>query len=180
MTTDEKIYFYMIDKETLQPNLENCMNNFMQCSQMMFGAKVRNGITYKTNQPGFQIYKRKYYHNFKVQITNQNYEGALGANLGSMNAYIMCEKKNIGVYDQHDFQVLQQWSIPTKSSGDDIEILYMAVSPDEQKIGICVGRQLIKDQQEITEIVIYQKNSQGKFEIEKLRDFEFKDACIQF
>ena len=32
VTTDEKIYFYLIDKETFMPTLENCMNNFMQCS----------------------------------------------------------------------------------------------------------------------------------------------------
>lgn len=49
IVTDEKIYFYMIDKETCVPRLENVMNNFMQCSQMMFGTKVRYGITYKTN-----------------------------------------------------------------------------------------------------------------------------------
>ena len=45
---------------------------------MMFGAKVRFGISYKVNQPGFNLYRRKYYHNFKVQISNLNYEGAVG------------------------------------------------------------------------------------------------------
>ena len=49
VTTDEKVYFYLIDKETFEPKLENVMFNFMQCSQMMFGAKVRYGITYKAN-----------------------------------------------------------------------------------------------------------------------------------
>lgn len=32
VTTDEMIYFYKIDKETLIPDLENCMANYMQCS----------------------------------------------------------------------------------------------------------------------------------------------------
>jgi hypothetical protein len=59
IVTDEKIYFYMIDKETFIPTLENVMYNFMQCSQLMFGTRVRYGISYKTNQPGFQIYTRK-------------------------------------------------------------------------------------------------------------------------
>jgi len=49
ITTDEKIYFYLIDKETFEPNLENVMYNFMSCSQMMFGTRVRYGITYKAN-----------------------------------------------------------------------------------------------------------------------------------
>jgi len=92
VVTDERIYFYMIDKDTFMPKLENCMNNFMQCSQMMFGSRVRYGITYKANQPGIQVYTRKYYHNFKVSITNKNFEGAVGSNLSSMGAYVMAEK----------------------------------------------------------------------------------------
>ena len=91
------------------------MYNYMQCSQMMFGTKVRYGITYKTNQPGFQVYTRKYYHNFKVAVTQDNFEGARGANLGSMNAYVMCEKTRIGIYDQVTFKPKQQWNVPTKS-----------------------------------------------------------------
>ena len=32
VTTDEKVYFYLIDKITLMPKLENVMYNFMNCS----------------------------------------------------------------------------------------------------------------------------------------------------
>ena len=40
---------------------------------------------------------------------------------------------------------------------------------------------MIKDQQEITEIVIYKKNEQDRFQIEKQCQFDqFSDACIQF
>jgi hypothetical protein len=49
ITTDEKIYFFKINKETLMPELENVMFNFMNCSQMMFGSLVRYCITFKTN-----------------------------------------------------------------------------------------------------------------------------------
>ena len=48
ITTDSLIYFYIIDKETLVPKLENCMYNFMGCSQMMFGPERKYCITYKT------------------------------------------------------------------------------------------------------------------------------------
>ena len=58
MTTDQKIYFYLIDKDTLEPELENVMYNYMNCSTMMFGTKVRYGIAYKANQPGFEVYTR--------------------------------------------------------------------------------------------------------------------------
>lgn len=76
VVTDEKIYFFVIDKDTFMPTLENVMYNYMQCSVMMFGSRVRFGITYKSNQPGFSVYTRKYFHNFKVAISNENYEGA--------------------------------------------------------------------------------------------------------
>lgn len=49
ITTNDKIYFYLVDKTTLEPTLENVMKNYMQCDQMMFGSKVKYGITYKVN-----------------------------------------------------------------------------------------------------------------------------------
>lgn len=48
--TDEKIYFYTVDLKTYEVVLENQMNNFMNCSVMMFGPKVRYCITYKSNE----------------------------------------------------------------------------------------------------------------------------------
>lgn len=66
LTTEEHIYFYLIDRETFMPILENIMYNYMGCNQMMFGKRVRYGITYKTNQTGFQVYRRKFMHNLKV------------------------------------------------------------------------------------------------------------------
>jgi len=88
------------------PKLENVMYNFMQCSQMMFGARVRYGITYKEGQPGFQIYTRKYFHNFRVSVTTKNFEGAVGDNIKSMNAYVMADKQSIALYDSLDHQNL--------------------------------------------------------------------------
>lgn len=70
ITTDEKIYFYLIDKETLIPELENVMFNYMACTQTMFGSKVRYCVTYKTNQKSFDVYRRKHWHDFKVPISN--------------------------------------------------------------------------------------------------------------
>lgn len=70
VTTDELIYFYLIDKETLMPKLENVMYNYMKCSQMMFGSKVRYGITYKTNEKSFDVYRRKYQHNIQTVVNH--------------------------------------------------------------------------------------------------------------
>ena len=46
---ESKIYFYSVDKETLEVKLENAMANYMKCQKMMFGSKVKYGITYKAN-----------------------------------------------------------------------------------------------------------------------------------
>ena len=74
ITTDTKIFFYLIDKDTLQPIMENVMFNFMNCNQMMFGSKVKYSVTYKTNQRSFDIYRRKYWHDFKVPVSDENLE----------------------------------------------------------------------------------------------------------
>jgi len=84
ITTDEYIYYYLIDKKTFMPVLENVMNNFINCSQMMFGSLVRYGISFKTNQPNFSIWVRKCFHNFKVAKTVDNMEGSQGANLSTL------------------------------------------------------------------------------------------------
>lgn len=32
VTTDDLVYFYIIDKETFMPHLENVMSNYMKCN----------------------------------------------------------------------------------------------------------------------------------------------------
>jgi hypothetical protein len=177
VTTDDMIYFYLIDKETFEPKEENRMFNFMSCSQLMFGSRVRYGISYKTNQPGFTIFTRKYFHNFKVAITSDNYEGTKGANLSTMGAYIMAEQNRIGIYDEKTFEYLHGFTVPAQEGN---QILYMTVSKDEQKIGIALGRVLIKDHTEVKEIYVYKRNSENRFELDKMRDFENPHACITF
>lgn len=106
VTTPELIYFYLIDKLTLMPKLENVMKNFMDCSQIMFGARVRYGVSYKINQPGFTIYTRKYYHNFKITTTTTSHEGACGANIDIGNCYALANGLNCSIYDQVSLEVL--------------------------------------------------------------------------
>ena len=53
ITTDDKIFFYIMDKETLEPKLENVVNNYMGCSQLLFGSNrstMRYCIPYKQNR----------------------------------------------------------------------------------------------------------------------------------
>lgn len=71
---------------------------------MMFGARVRYGITYKTGQPNFTIYTRKYFHNFKVAISAENMEGSKGANLSKTHQYVMAEHQELVIYDDKKFK----------------------------------------------------------------------------
>lgn len=47
ITTNEFVYFYLLDLETYEPQLENVMNNFMGCAQMMIDQKELFCVAYK-------------------------------------------------------------------------------------------------------------------------------------
>ena len=104
ITTDAMVYFYLIDKVTFMPDLENVMYNYMGCNQMMFGRRVRYGITYKSNQRSFDIYRRKYMHNLKVCVNNDNLEGSFGIALESMNCFLVTNIDKVIMYDSDTFQ----------------------------------------------------------------------------
>lgn len=62
---------------------------------MMFGSKVRYGVTYKTNQRSFDIYRRKFQHDFKVPINSENLEGSFGLEIRNMGAYLVAKVDKI-------------------------------------------------------------------------------------
>jgi hypothetical protein len=78
-----------MDMETYEIRLENVMNNFMNCSIMMFGAKVKYGVTYKSNEASIDIYRRKYEHDFKVCTVEMDLDGSRGLPVESMNAFLV-------------------------------------------------------------------------------------------
>jgi len=77
----------------------------------MFGKRVKFCLTYKTGQAGFDIYRRKYQHNFKVNVQNDNYEGSLGLELQSMNTFLVTKRDSIQLYDNKTFQMFGQLPI---------------------------------------------------------------------
>ena len=94
----------MIDQETFIPKLDNVMFNFMGCNQMMFGSKVKYGITYKTNQETFYMWTRKYMHDFRVSVAEENLEGSIGLEFSSMDAFLVSKVDKIVVYDAKNFK----------------------------------------------------------------------------
>jgi hypothetical protein len=183
VVTDDLIYFYIVDDKTLLPERENVMNNDTQSSVLMFGRAVRYGVAYKTSEPGFRVWSRKYYHNFKVAIDAENYEGSQGVNLGSMNHYCIANQVHFTIFDEKTFEKKQTTRIPDGPDDglDKFEILYVTASKDEKKLAFAAGYKRIKDIEEIHEILVYSLDeSTQQYEIEKIREFKYRDACVQF
>lgn len=68
----------------------------------------------------------------------------------------------------------------------DNQILYLTVSPEENlsaglRIGVCVGKVVVQDEQLISEIIIYKYNfAKNMFDREINRPFKFRNVCICF
>lgn len=71
---------------------------------MMFGSKVKYGITYKQNQKSFDIYRRKYLHDFKVPVSSHNLEGSMGLELRKHNAFVVTQIDKIFIHDAESFE----------------------------------------------------------------------------
>ena len=106
VTTDEYVYFYLIDKETFMPKLENVMYNYMGCNQMMFGSKVRYGISYKQNQKSFDVYRRKYMHNLRVCVNKEDFSGSKAMEIVSMNVFLVTQVDKVLMIDSDNFQIV--------------------------------------------------------------------------
>ena len=52
---------------------------------MMIGAAKRYSITYKQNENDFQIYKRKFMHNLRVCVNDNNFEGSIALEMPLSN-----------------------------------------------------------------------------------------------
>ena len=87
------------------------MNNFMGCSEMMFGSKVRYGITYKTNQKCFDIYRRKYEHDLRLNVVDANFDGSRGLSIETMNAFLVSKIDKITFYNVDTFKEMADCTI---------------------------------------------------------------------
>ena len=75
---------------------------------MMFGSKVKYCITYKTNQRSFAIYRRKFLHNFKVTVSQENLEGSKGLEFPSMGIFLVTKIDKVIMYDSITYQSIDQ------------------------------------------------------------------------
>lgn len=181
VVTDENIYFFLVCPKTLMPNLENVMRNFMNCSMMMIGKFVRFAITYKTSQPGFTIYRRQMYHNFKVAINSSNYEGSHGINIPKLKRYAIGHKMTIEIFDQEDFKLIQTIEVPNPENDPELCILYMTIGRAQNRIGVSIGRHGLRNEEHIQKIVVFKRReADNLFEFNVEQPFTFHESCPQF
>lgn len=97
----------------------------------MFGKKVRYGITYKTNQRSFDIYRRKYMHNLKVCVQNEELEGGFGVSIPGLKMFLVAKKDQIKIYDSDTFEMKDK--VP-------IKLLVSETREPNEVIGICKSK----------------------------------------
>lgn len=106
ITTEKQIYFYTIDSRTLEPRLENVMNNFMQCNHMCIGRLNKFCVTYRINEKKFSIFRRKYQHNLRVKAHDDDYEGSMAVEVSSINCFMVTKKDKILIFELNSLQLI--------------------------------------------------------------------------
>ena len=75
---------------------------------MMFGSKVKYGITYKTNQKSFDVYRRKFEHDFRVTTVKLDLDGSRGLPIEDMNAFLVSRSDLIEFYDIDTYKEIDE------------------------------------------------------------------------
>jgi hypothetical protein len=70
---------------------------------MMFGRRVRNGVTYKTNQRSFDVYQRSSMHNLRVCVRADNFDGSKAIEIASSNVFLVTKIDQILMFDSSSF-----------------------------------------------------------------------------
>lgn len=151
ITTNNKIYIFLLDLETLIPTLENVINNYLNCSQMMFGSKVKYGITFKTGEKSFSIHRRKYEHDYLVNVVEDDLDGCKGLPVVTINAFLVSKVNVIEFYDIDTFKEIESSKITIPllecSTREPNEIISMQISKCENILAVISGKNLIMNEQ---------------------------------
>ena len=75
---------------------------------MMFGSKVRYCVTYKNNENNFEVFTRKYHHDYKITFNDENFEGAKGLEIQSMQTFIVGKDDELRMFDSFTFEEVKE------------------------------------------------------------------------
>ena len=85
----------------------------------MIGPKVKYAITYKVNEQSFELYRKKYNHDFKVPvITKEDFEGAIAMDMPSINSFVVAWQDQIKFFDSDTFKAREEIILPINLEKD--------------------------------------------------------------
>jgi hypothetical protein len=113
LTTDDHIFFYLINEETLEPIHENVINNYMRCSSIVFGqsSKERYCLTYRSNRRSFEIFRKKHNHSFKGMVIDEDLDKSLGVEMIRQGALLVSKKDTVMIIDSVTYKEKYRFSI---------------------------------------------------------------------
>lgn len=131
------------------PTLNNVMYNYMDCVQMMIGPKVKYCVTYKNGQRSFQVYRAKYFHDFRLSVLSKDLEGAKALEFTTMNTFVVARLDQLLIYDSVTFQEIDKIPITLMESSErePNEILAIQKCQNEEYLAVITGKNLIMAQQ---------------------------------
>jgi len=161
ITTDEKVFIYLIHPDTFEPTLENVINNFMGCTQMMYGSKVRFGITYKINQKSFDIWSRKLKHSYNANVYAENFDGSIGLPMESMDAFIIGKGREIRFFSTEGFKEMHGCKmtidlLPSKTR-EPSEIIAIRTNNEETLLAVISGKNLCMSEQFANQLFLFRR-----------------------
>jgi hypothetical protein len=168
LASNEFIYSYKFDLEKGGNNIpihESTIVNFVNCTHMYFGNMGIRCIVYQLNQPNITVYFRKYNHNFRESIDDESKEGVDCQNLQSRNAFVVSDDDYLESFCAGCFSKHYKLQLPLIQSltADKMEILTIKISRDESMIAVLVGKNLIKEQEELYQILVYEIHEKNNF-----------------
>ena len=159
ITSDKFIYFYTIDKETFVPALENVMNNFYRCTQMVIGGLNKYSINFKQNQTCFDVYSRKYMHNLRITCNSANYENCKPLEIISSRLLMVTKLNRVVVYDSSTLKECGEIPIEllAGNSREPNQVIGIQKSSDENWLGIISGKNLVMNEQMQNQLFIMKR-----------------------
>lgn len=159
ITSDKLIYFYIIDKDTFKPELENVMNNFYRCTQMLIGGYNKYSINYKQNQACFDVYTRKYMHNLRVTSNSANYENCKAIEIISSRLLMVTKLNRVVMYDINTLKECGEIPIEllAGTSREPNQVIGIQKSEDENWLAIISGKNLVMDEQMQNQLFIMKR-----------------------
>lgn len=169
----------------------------MECIQFMVNKEETMSVTYKSGQPCFTVFKRKYDHGFMEIFNPTSREGCKGLNIASKGIFVVSDDNFVLVYENCTYKLLNEVFITPKDRelDEESEILNIQISKDERFFAVLIGKKHVKEIEELESLHIFEIDQHLNFtEIKQYRFperhrylsimFEFKKSepenCIIF